>query len=301
MVITPGVLLGGAGVAFGFTPTGFAQTAAMSAGAGALGIAAGVQADARLFLRSIPPQVAMSPGEKFDMGVLRMLDAMKAVSSMDLVPILFPDSIEQASVWTEPLNAAEAAHLATGIKNLPGLDKLDSGALHAFVVLKTSKGHILLTERLHNGETVLGDAYQPLLHHYASGQVLPDIKGGSPIALRLINAKDSGAQLYAVKEITDGPWAAALPRFAAAQSSSGYDLLTANCQHYADSVLEFASGKGLTYLPNADLMALSSMLMPPMPTVPYVAPGLLSTIAYEAVQTPLASALNLGVVFFPRI
>merc|ERR1740130_870111 len=195
---------------------------------------------------------------------------MKSVCCMDLVPILYPDSIEQASVWVEPLNAQEAAHLI-GIKNVPGLEQIDTGALHSFVVLKTTKGHILLTERLHDGQIILGDATAPTVQHFADGNAFSMTDSSytvSPMAMRLEMARENGATLFAVKEIAGGPSAAAFIHFAKAQSTIGYDLITSNCQHYANSVLEFASGKGLTFLPNGNLLELSAMLMPPTATAP---------------------------------
>jgi len=302
-VCAPGLVIGGASIALGITPSGLMQHGIMTAAAGIGGVAAGMQADVRLFLRAIPPQVSMSPGERFDMFVLRGLDALKSVTCMDIVPILYPDSIEQASVWVEPLNGAEAAHLMTGIKQWPMLEKLDTGALHSFVVLKTSKGHLLLTERLHDGQIVLGDTGQTAVSHFADGQFM--VSNGSrldmsPMAERLMMARDNGATLYAVKEIVGGPTAASLSRFAEAQSTIGYDLLTSNCQHYANSVLEFTTGKGLTYLPNADMLALSSMIMPPVPTAPFSAAGFLGTVAYEGAQVPARVAADAAFICCPR-
>jgi hypothetical protein len=296
----------------GFSPSGVTQHVLLTAAAGISGVAAGMQADVRLFLRAIPPQVGLTPGEKFDLFVLRCFDALKAVSCMDLVPILYPDSVDQVSVWAEPLTGEEAAHLLTGIKNWPGLRELDTGALHSFVILKTSKGHILLTERLQDGQIVVGDVTSPSVHHFADGQAasgalisneyrpLPGDQLHLPMASRLQIAQESGAQLFVVKEVVGGPSAASLLNFAQAQSRIGYDLLQSNCQHYSNSVLEFASGKGLTYLPNADVLALSSILMPPAPTMPFTHPGIFGTLAYEAAQAPGRVAIDSAIISCPR-
>jgi len=301
-VCAPGLLIGGASIALGIPAQTFAQTAVMTAAAGVGGVVAGMQADVRLYLGAIPPQVGSSPGERFDFFVVRLLDAMKSVCCMDLVPILYPDSIEQASVWVEPLNAQEAAHLI-GIKNVPGLEQIDTGALHSFVVLKTTKGHILLTERLHDGQIILGDATAPTVQHFADGNAFSMTDSSytvSPMAMRLEMARENGATLFAVKEIAGGPSAAAFIHFAKAQSTIGYDLITSNCQHYANSVLEFASGKGLTFLPNGNLLELSAMLMPPTATAPFVTPGLFSTMAYEASQASGRAAMDAAVICCPR-
>lgn len=309
-VVAPGLLIGGASIVFGVPPQSAAQAAIMTAAAGIGGVAAGIQADVRLFLRAIPPQVGMTPGERFDLMVLRFLDGLKAVSCMDLVPVLWPDSIEQASVWTEPLSAQEAAHLLTGIKQFPYLEQIDTGALHAFVVIKTAKGHVLLTERLHDGQIVLGDATSPNISHFADGQtvfadtraMMSDGQNVLPaMAVRMHMAEKNGASLFAVKEIQGGPSTAALFGFARAQSRNGYDLLSSNCQHYANGILEFASGKGLTYLPNGNMLSvLSSLVTPALPTVPFTSPGLLSSMAYEASLEPARVALDCSVMAIPR-
>merc|ERR1719498_327424 len=120
------------------------------------------------------------------------------------------------------------------------------------------------------------------------------------MAVRMHMAEQNGASLFAVKEITGGPSTAALVNFARAQSRNGYDLLTSNCQHYANNVLEFASGKGLTYLPNADSLALSSLLLPPTPVVPFSHAGVLGTVAHEAASAPGRVAVSLAVAACPR-
>lgn len=295
MVYGAGAVVGTAGV----LTSGFHMTAPTHAliatVAGVAGIAAGMRADRLWFPSHIPGPIALSPGQRFDLAVMRFLDAVKATACMDLVPVLWPEYVNGASVWTEPITVSDAAELLTNGGPIPGIGDLNSGMMHSFVLLKTSKGHAFLTERLHDGTVIVAELGKPgVVHHFHNGSVMPTTP------LDALERSQQGANLFAVKElVSQGPSAASLFHFAKAQSKVGYNLFQSNCQQYSNDVLEFVSGKGLTYLPNGDSLSLSSLLIPPLPPVAYTPAGVLGSLAYEASLEPVRTSVCLACLSIP--
>jgi len=200
----------------------------------------------------------MSSSADFDAKLLLLLDALRGAAGFALVFHAWPETISQVSVWVEPLSMSEVTHLTFGGKAAT-LDNIPTGAEHAFVLLKTTKGRSVLTERLHDGKIVMEDMGSGQVHPFVRGKELALEADTLPKPLLRWNGP---ASLFESKDVVGGPSLAAMEKFARAQSIVDYDLMRSNCQHYADSVFAAVGGKSLQRLPNSISMEVANFLFP---------------------------------------
>lgn len=109
------------------------------------------------------------------------------------------------------------------------------------------------------------------------------------------------AERFAAKAVDDGRSVAAVAELAKAQSQAGYDVLRANCQHYAGRVYGSVGGRVLGGLPNEELLGLFHYLWPPKATAqphPFGGP-LVSEVMWNAEQAPLRAGLSAALQLWP--
>lgn len=285
------VLGAGASVGAGVTTLGlFAATSGSmyvlhAASAAGAGMAAGAAVDAivqRPAAGSVPRP--LTPGDKFDWCMVRILDGFKGIAGFDIALVLSPEYVSSLEVRLEPLSAGDALHAATG-QHVPGLEDIPSGTVHSYALLETNKGRLLLTERLHDGRILWENITAQSTTSFAHGHAL----ASQSINPSLHNVK---SQLFWSQQGPfNGSSVAALSKFAEAQSNTAYDLVQSNCQHYTDAIIKFVTGKSLQALPNAGLLDIAKIVLPPTPTVPALAPTYLESLVWSLQQV---SALRLA-------
>ncbi|CAE7684211.1 ftsH [Symbiodinium microadriaticum] len=148
-------------------------------GAAAAGTVAGITADAFLVARPRVPR-PLSPGQRFDWAAMRLLDAMRAMAGFDLVLVFWPEHAGEVSIWVEPISVGDAARLVVGKKTsaedasvMGALDHIPSGVDHTFVMWKTNKGHLFVSERLHDGRVLVEDLHRGTMLPFLKGRAMP--------------------------------------------------------------------------------------------------------------------------------
>lgn len=290
---------------------------AVAAGAGTL---TGIMCDAFLVPRPSVPR-PLTPGQRFDWAAVRFLDALRAMAGFDLVLVFWPERASQISVWIEPISVGDAARLAMGQgtsadaavvaspwkNHLFDLDKFPSGVDHVFVMWKTNKGHLFVSERLHDGRVLVEDLHNGTMLPFAHGKALPTedlhrAAGGVPghgghghgagpsaagsqatLATTAAEAakqiSDGKAQLFSEHTLQGGPSVVHFLEVAKAKSAAGYDLMQANCQHYAQDVWNFAVGHRLG-MPNQDFLNIFQLFGAPARGATVTQPGVLGNALY---------------------
>lgn len=284
-------------------------------GAAAAGTVAGITADAFLVARPRVPR-PLSPGQRFDWAAMRLLDAMRAMAGFDLVLVFWPEHAGEVSIWVEPISVGDAARLVVGKKTsaedasvMGALDHIPSGVDHTFVMWKTNKGHLFVSERLHDGRVLVEDLHRGTMLPFLKGRAMPieDLAhrhgaGGGPPghgtgaaaggvspaavaaakapaeAAKLISA--GKAKLFSERMLPNGPTVAHCEELAKAQSVAGYDLLQANCQHYVQDFWKFAVGHGLG-MPNQDFLNLFQIFGTPAHGAKIHDPGILGNAGFS--------------------
>lgn len=285
------VLCAGASVGAGVTTMGLSAAASGSmsvlhaASAAGAGVAAGAAVDAivpRPAAGSVPRP--LTPGDKFDWCMVRILDGLKGMAGFDIALVLSPEYVSSVEVRLEPLSAGDALHAATG-HHVSGLEDIPSGTVHSYALLATNKGRLIVTERLHDGRILWENITAQSTTSFAHGHVL----ASQSLNPGLHHVKSE--LFWSQQGPFNGSSVAALSKFAEAQSNTAYDLVRSNCQHYTDSIVKFVTGEPLQALPNAGLLDIAKIVLPPTPTVPALASTYLESLAWSLQQV---SALRLA-------
>lgn len=329
------VVLAGASVCAAAGPA-VASSSHLILAAGGAGVVAGIAADALIVARPSIPR-PLTPGESFDWLAMRFLDSLRAMAAFDLVLVFWPEHASQISVWVEPISVGDAARLVMGKATtgddaaLAGaLDHIPSGVDHVFVLWKTNKGHLFVSERLHDGRVLVEDLQRGTVLPFAHGKQLPmeDLHrvgagtaepghGTGPSAASVSNTEElaaikvpsvaakaiSGgkAELFSEHALKDGPSVASFQELARAKSMAGYDLMQANCQHYAQDFWKFAVGHRLG-MPNQEFLNLFKIFGSPSHGDRMVAPGVLGNASYAISSVhPCRSILDIALLKLPVV
>ena len=244
---------------------------------------------------------------------MRFLDALRAMAGYDLVLMFWPEHATQISVWVESISMGDAARLVMGKATsaddasvVGALDHFPSGVDHVFVMWKTNKGHLFVSERLHDGRVMVEDLHRGSMFPFAHGKAMPTeslhrASGGASghgvgpaaagsqagqaamattpeEAAKLISG--GKAQIFSHEHLTGGPSVAQILELAKAKSAAGYDLLQANCQHYAQDLWKFAEGHRLG-MPNQDFLNLFQIFGSPAHGAKVLEPGVLGNASYS--------------------
>jgi len=263
--------------------------AAMKATAMAASCAAGKIFDKHMLanhVHSVPRP--LSHGDKFDMIVLCFLDALRGLIGCELGLLLMPDVVTEVAVYTEPLTTANLVHLATG-RHMPDMLDFDSGAVHVFVKVTTVKGHSYITERLSDGSIVVDGDHGHMAMSY--------IEGGPNTFVSQAEARFDHPILFAKAELENAnpffaPHASDLQTIAKAESMLPYNLVSANCQHYANDVYGIFTGTPLSHLPNSWPLELARTVVEPgraMMSAPSCFSSLLQCLSWTVRNESLVS------------
>ncbi|CAK0893610.1 unnamed protein product [Prorocentrum cordatum] len=195
------------------------------------------------------------------------------------------------------------------------LQQAPTPAAHAYAVLETSKARVFITERVHDGRVLLENLGDGSMAPFAHGREL----GAQPMEAEFRAAGHSGAHPgpalgrlpagaasaqptpFAAARVEGGPPVAAVGALARAESLSDYDLLKANCQHYANDVFKVVSGHPLKKLPNQELIAAARMfgIGGPALSPAVAAPSALEQLRWAAGQAPVRLAAAAAVACAP--
>jgi len=271
--------------------------------------------------------VTPTPGQQFDLVAFRFIDALRGISGLDIAFVLWPEVLTKISVYVEPITVGSVGRLVLDDPKtaseleplLSGLDKFDSGVVHTFVLVKTNKANMFVVEAVHDGRVLVEDLFHARVTPFLHGKALPvqelvhgrSTSGGGDssapamalVPSELAAAKDSAqvaglisggkAELFATRELSHGPSMAHLQELARTKSSTGYDLLSANCQHLAQDAWKFAVGHSLG-MPNQNFLDIFKSLQvfgPPTKGNLAHGPGILNSLQWSLQQ---ASSKELG-------
>jgi len=257
--------------------------------AGLTGVAAGIAVD-RLLVGRVPRPLTNAEG--FDMVALRILDMIRAMSSFHYCFLFTPSHITEVSVWVQPITLAEMSKLVHLHKYLPAkFGTVSTEAVHAYMLVKTHKGELFVTEKMHDGHVLVENFQTGITHHFQDGHELgtamldhatnrvdplsehvaahaaPYLDAEAPLPTEV-----QGASLFAARSLKHGPSTAILDVLAKSQSILKYDVFLANCQHYVGTAFSNLTGSELSELPNNNLLALAKGWATPeeAPPVPEV-------------------------------
>eukprot|EP00927_Polykrikos_kofoidii_P051549 TRINITY_DN45343_c0_g1_i1.p1 TRINITY_DN45343_c0_g1~~TRINITY_DN45343_c0_g1_i1.p1 ORF type:complete len:434 (-),score=49.65 TRINITY_DN45343_c0_g1_i1:72-1373(-) len=283
------VLLAGAAVAPMASSAGVGCVSAKVA-AGAAGLTAGLAAEALNARYKLPRSLSLSPGERFDYACLSLFDIWRGVAGLDIAWLLSPDYVTQVSMWSEPLNASDITHLVADWKP-DWLKEVPSGAAHVFVKLTTAKGHVFTTERIHDGSVLI---------NRLNGRLHEAFRDSQQVGTFASSRIHDSAILLGSTPVDHGPPVAGLEAFAQAESSLGYNLASANCQHYAADVYSrFLGGANAPALPNGDSLAMVGRILEPGQAPAAADVSLFRYFTWEAQQDPVSFVRDVAVGSWP--
>lgn len=216
--------------------------------------------------------------DEFDMCLRVLCDGLRATSGVELTMLLWPDTVTETIIFSEPLKTAivsDGSHTTSVIPAEGGWTI--PGVYHTYVEVNTMKGHIIITERLRDGIAFDDLGHPNMPHHFDHGHPVDGVK----------HSPHPDAKMHVEPQADDNLYLENMERWAQAQSRDEYCFMWNNCQHYVKNFADrFGDGIDIEDLPNGSSLAWANSVVAATKPQDFTPATLFELLSREASQAP---------------